>query len=80
MRQAIFENLGAEFRKKLLVTYVYLNVTSRPSTEIGRKENRLASGFGIVNQNPRRTYCPLVPKQYTFSATKASPQILSYYL
>ena len=22
-------------------------------------------GFGIVNYNPRRTYCPLVPKQYT---------------
>ena len=31
-------------------------------------------GFGIVNFNPRRTYCPLVPKQYTFSATKGSPQ------
>ena len=33
-------------------------------------------GFGIVNYNPRHTYCPLVPKQYTFSATKGSPQIL----
>ena len=32
-------------------------------------------GFGIVNYNPRRTYCPLVPKQYTFSATKVSPQL-----
>ena len=32
-------------------------------------------GFGIVNYNPRRTYCPLVPKQYTFNATKGSPQI-----
>ena len=32
-------------------------------------------GFGIVNYNLRRTYCPLVPKQYTFSATKGSPQI-----
>ena len=30
-------------------------------------------GFGIVNYNPRCAYCPLVPKQYTFSATKGSP-------
>ena len=29
-------------------------------------------GFGIVNYNPRCTYCPLVPKQYTFNATKGS--------
>ena len=30
--------------------------------------------FGIINYNSthRRTYCPLVPKQYTFSATKGS--------
>ena len=35
-------------------------------------------GFGIVNYNPRRTYCPLVPKQYTYSATKCSPQAGSY--
>ena len=27
-------------------------------------------GFGIVNYNPRRTYCPLVPKQYTLRAAK----------
>ena len=32
-------------------------------------------GFGIVNYNPRHTYCPLVPKQYTFNATKGSPQL-----
>ena len=32
-------------------------------------------GFGIVNYNPRRTYCPRVPNQYTFSATKGSPQV-----
>ena len=31
-------------------------------------------GFGIVNYNPRRTYCPLVPKQYTFNAIKVSAQ------
>ena len=31
-------------------------------------------GFGIVNYNPRCTYCPLVPKQYTFNAIKGSPQ------
>ena len=31
-------------------------------------------GFGIVNYNPRRTFCPLVPKQNTFSTTKVSPQ------
>ena len=31
--------------------------------------------FGIVYYNPRRTYCPLVPKQYTFNATKGSIQI-----
>ena len=30
--------------------------------------------FGIVNYNPIRTYCPLVPKQYTFNAIKGSPQ------
>ena len=30
--------------------------------------------FGIVYYNPRRSLCPLVPKQYTFSATKGSPQ------
>ena len=29
-------------------------------------------GFGIVNYNPRRTYCPLVPKQYTLRAAKGS--------
>ena len=28
--------------------------------------------FGIVNNNNRRTYCPLMPKQYTFSVTKGS--------
>ena len=32
-------------------------------------------GFRIVNYNPRRTYCPLVSKQYTFNATKGLPQI-----
>ena len=32
--------------------------------------------FGIVNYNSRRTYCPHVPKQYTFNATKGSPQVL----
>ena len=31
-------------------------------------------GFRIVNYNPRRTYCPLVPKRDTFNATKGSPQ------
>ena len=35
-------------------------------------------GFGIVNYNPKRTYCPLVPKQYTLRATKGSPQIEVY--
>ena len=30
--------------------------------------------FWIVNYNTRCTYCPLVPKQYTFNATKGSPQ------
>ena len=29
---------------------------------------------GIVNYIPRHTYWPLVPKQYTFIATKGSPQ------
>ena len=33
-------------------------------------------GFRIVNYNPRHTYCPFVSKQYTFSATKGSPQLL----
>ena len=33
--------------------------------------------FGIVYYNPRRSLCPLVPKQYTFSATKGSPQIIN---
>ena len=32
-------------------------------------------GFGIDNYNPRRTYCPLVPKRDTFNATKGSPQV-----
>ena len=32
-------------------------------------------GFGIVNYNPRHTYSTLVPKQYTFNATKGSPHI-----
>ena len=36
----------------------------------------LKGGFGIVNYNPMRTYCPLVLKQYTFSATKGSPQFI----
>ena len=31
-------------------------------------------GFEIINDNPWHTYCPLVPKQHTFSATKGSPQ------
>ena len=35
----------------------------------------LKSGSGIVNYNPRHTYCPLVPKQYTFNATKGSLQL-----
>ena len=34
----------------------------------------LKGAFGIVNYNPRRTYCPLVPKQYTFCTTNGSPQ------
>ena len=34
-------------------------------------------GFGIANYNPRSTYCPLVPKQYSFSAIEGSPQIWS---
>ena len=34
---------------------------------------------GIVNYNPRRTYCPLVPKQYTFNATKGSPQNITLF-
>ena len=33
-------------------------------------------GFRIVNYNPRRTYCPLVSNQYTFRATKGSPQVM----
>ena len=35
-------------------------------------------GFGIVNYNPRRTYCPLVQKLYTFNATKGSPQSVKW--
>ena len=31
-------------------------------------------GYGIVNYNPRRTYCPLVPKRDTFYVTNGSPQ------
>ena len=33
-------------------------------------------GFRIVNfyPKPRHTFCPIVPKKYTFSATKCSPQ------
>ena len=31
-------------------------------------------GFGIVDYNPRRSYYPLVPKQYTFNAAKGSLQ------
>ena len=31
--------------------------------------------FGIVYQNIRRSYCTLVPKQYTFRATKGSLQV-----
>ena len=33
---------------------------------------RVDSGF--VDYNPRRNYCPLVPKWDTFNATKGSPQ------
>ena len=34
--------------------------------------------FGIINYNPRRTYCPLVPKQYTLrGAAKGSPQFIN---
>ena len=37
---------------------------------------RVNSGLqSIVNYNPRRTYCPLEPKQNTFNATKGSPKI-----
>ena len=36
--------------------------------------------FGIVNYNPRHTYCPLVPNQYTLRAAKASPQVQHTYL
>ena len=32
-------------------------------------------GYGIVNDNPRRTYCPLVPKRDTFYVTDDSPQV-----
>ena len=32
--------------------------------------------FRIVYYNPRCTYYQLVPKQYTFNATKGSPQFL----
>ena len=31
-------------------------------------------GFRIINYNTRRTYCPLVPKQYTLRAAKGSLQ------
>ena len=34
-------------------------------------------GYGIVNYNHRRTYCPLVPKRDTFYVTDGSPQFLS---
>ena len=32
-------------------------------------------GYGIVNYNPRRTFCPLVPKRDTFYLTDGSPQL-----
>ena len=32
-------------------------------------------GNGIVNYNPRCTYCPLVPKRDTFYVTDGSPQV-----
>ena len=35
-------------------------------------------GYGTVNYNPRRTYCPLVPKQDTFYVTDGSPQVHKY--
>ena len=31
-------------------------------------------GYGIVNFNPRCTYCPLVPKWDTFYITDGLPQ------
>ena len=38
-------------------------------------------GYGIVNYNPRRTYCPLVPKRApkrdTFYVTDGSPQFMT---
>ena len=33
-------------------------------------------GYGIVSYNPRRTYCPLVPKRDTFHVTDGSLLIL----
>ena len=38
-------------------------------------------GYEIVNYNPRRTYCPLVPKKrVTFYVTDGSPQrVLIYF-
>ena len=33
---------------------------------------RVATGYGIVNCNPRCTYCPLVPKRDTFYVTDGS--------
>ena len=35
------------------------------------------SRFGIVYYNIRCSYCPLVPKQHTFRATKGSLQVMT---
>ena len=64
-------------QKKLLCSTVFLadvpSVTKNIKTMEVYGGPHKAGGFGIVNCNPRCTYCPLVPKRDTFYVTGGSP-------